>query len=658
MGAVAANINALLEAEQMLQLFIDDVADHAVLMLDPAGKVISWNAGAERIKGYRADEIIGRHFSCFYTPEDIAAKRPEKGLATALETGKFSDHGIRVRKDGSHFVAAVTIRPIRDADGRLLGFGKITRDTTDAMETTKRLAASEQRLQARIDALLDTMVDGVVTIDERGDIQSFNKACARLFGYTPEEVIGQNVRMLMPEPYHSEHDGYLANYQRTGEAKIIGIGRDVSGKRKDGSIFPMELSVGEASGEAQHHYVGILRDITQRRESEKIREQLRQSQKLEALGQLTAGIAHDFNNLLAVIMSNLELLQGRVGDDRESNELVREGLDAATHGAELTRRLLMFGRRQMLHRQALRPNDIVSGLRSLLQRTLGERIEVKVALARERWLVNTDRGLFEDALINLAINARDAMPSGGILMFETENLDFEPGFIVGGEEVVAGEYVMVAVTDTGSGMARETIAKAFEPFFTTKETGKGSGLGLSMVYGFVKECHGYVTIYSELGFGTSVKIYLPRVQSEAGAMQRGETSTSGQVRPRQKTLVLVVEDDPAVQKSTAALVTDMGYDVVVATDGEEALAVLAEHPAIELLLSDVMLPGPLNGPELAAKAVERMPHLKVLFNSGYAPQGLLEKGLLTEGAAVIGKPFRKQQLQAKIAEVLNAGVAR
>ncbi len=642
---------AAFASEQLVRLFVDGLPDHALLVLDRSGHVRSWHAGAQRIKGYAESEILGQHFSRFYLPEDRAAGKPQQALEMAERYGKFEEVGYRLRKDGSRFVANVVISPIRDARGELWGYGKITRDITERLEAEDRIKSSEKKLQNLVDTVLDTIVDGVVTIDRRGEILSYNKACVGLFGYAAEEVIGKNVRMLMPEPYHAEHDTYLQNYQTTGVAKIIGIGRAVSGRRKDGSVFPLELAVGEMQKGAEHAFVGIMRDISERRDAEQARDQLRHAQKMEALGQLTGGIAHDFNNLLAIIIGNLDLALEAV-DDENLRSFLEPSLDAALHGSALTQQLLAFGRKQALQPQILSINDLLARLLTLAQRTLGERIAIKLATARDLWPVCIDPGQLENALLNVAVNARDAMPDGGKLIFETANATLDETYVASNHDAIAGDYAMIAVSDTGTGMTPEILAQAFEPFFTTKDTGKGSGLGLSMVYGFVKQSAGHIKIYSEPGHGTTIKIYLPRTDGSAGSATDGKSAAKAAQQSPAK-LVLVVEDNPDVLKLTATMVGSLGYAVLTATNGDGALKIIAARPAIDLLMTDVMLAGEINGPMLAQRAVELQPHMKVLFNSGYAEQAIFERGLLDRNVQLISKPFRKPQLAAKLKEIME-----
>jgi PAS domain S-box-containing protein len=642
------------ESDHLLHMFVERLHDHAVFLLDPTGKIISWNIGAQRIKGYAADEIVGRHFSCFYSSEDIAAGKPESALEIAARAGRFEEVGTRVRKDGSRFLANVVISAIRDENGVLRGFGKLTHDITELSATQELIKSSGTRLRSLVDTVLDTIVDGVITIDQRGNIQSFNKASVRVFGYAPEEVIGHNVRILMPTPYSEEHDTYLDSYRASRIFKIIGIGREVIGQRKDGSTFPMELAVGATSHGGDHAFVGIVRDITERREAEAAREQLRQAQKMEAIGQLTGGIAHDFNNILGVIVGNLDMLvdQIRTKDDGDPMELLTPTIDAAIRGSELTKQLLAYGRKQSLQPKTVSINELVANFAKMAHRVIGERIEIVVLPAPDLWNVFADPRQIEDALLNLSVNARDAMPTRGKLIFETQNVTVDEAYGALNPDLSPGDYAMLAVSDTGTGMTREVAAQAFDPFFTTKEMGKGSGLGLSMVYGFVKQSAGHIKIYSEVGVGTSIKIYLPRAGGPL-SVAASEASVEFSAPAPTKRLVLVVEDNPNVLKMTTTMVESLGFAVLAAADGDVAERILAERSDIDLLFTDVMLSGKTNGPALAQLAAAMRPGIKILFTSGYAEQSIFEHGLLGEGAHLLGKPFRKQQLAVKIEEVLR-----
>jgi len=639
--------SALYDPQQHLHLFIEEVRDYALLMLDTSGNVLTWNAGAHAIKGYEASDIVGRHFSLFYTPEDNAAGKPQQALATAARERRFSDVGQRVRKDGSRFLADVVITAIFGPGGELLGYGKITRDISARAAAADELRTSELRLQSLVDTVLDTLVDGLMIIDRKGRIQTYNRACETLFGYDARSVIGKNVRMLMPPEISCEHDQYLRNYQKTGVRKIIGISREVTGQRKDGSTFPMHLAVGEASHCGEPIYVGIIRDLTARNHTE---DQLRQSQKMEAVGQLTGGIAHDFNNILMVVMANAEALLELKRVSPGVRRRVKQISKATGRAAELTRQLLAFSRRQPLSPQPTNLNELVTATGELLRRVLGETIEISFSLAANLWTVNADRAQLESALVNLALNARDAMPGGGRLLIETHNQPFDADDTAQHPDVKQGDYVMLAVSDDGIGIPSESLSRVFDPFFTTKEVGKGTGLGLSMVYGFIKQSNGHVRICSEVGVGTTVRLYLPRTRAKAETA--AEPDADGMPRGRER--IMVVEDDPQVRESVVEPLRSLGYDVVEASGGEAALAMLSAAAApFDLMLTDVVMPGRLGGKDLAVAAARQWPRMAIVFMSGYSEDAITHQGQLDPGVRLLTKPFRKHDLAAMVRRTLD-----
>jgi signal transduction histidine kinase/CheY-like chemotaxis protein len=395
---------------------------------------------------------------------------------------------------------------------------------------------------------------------------------------------------------------------------------------------------------------------TQIAEREKVEEALRQAQKMEAVGQLTGGVAHDFNNLLQVITGNLDTLLRRAGDkEGDIRRLANAAMRGAERAAILTQRLLAFSRRQPLAPQPIEVNKLVAGMSDLLRRTLGETIRVETVLAGGVWRASADANQLENALLNLAVNARDAMPGGGSLTIETGNAYLDEEYAAAHEEVRAGQYVTVAVTDTGTGMTKETLGRVFEPFFTTKETGRGSGLGLSQVYGFMRQSDGHVTVYSELDQGTTVRLYLPR---HLGAEASADTAVEAHpiVGADAEEVVLIVEDDEDVRINTVAMVRDLGYRVLDAENGQAALRVLGSQPSVRLLFTDIGLPGGLNGRQLADEARRIRPELVVLFTTGYARNAIVHHGRLDPGVEVIGKPFTYAALATKIRKVLDDAV--
>ena len=493
---------------------------------------------------------------------------------------------------------------------------------------------------------LDTAPDAIITIDEHGIVQSFSDAAERVFGYAPGEVIGRDVSMLMDSPHRESHDGYLARYLRTGEKRIIGIGREVEARRKDGSIFPIDLAVGEARFGGTRIFTGFIRDLTQRARMEA---ELRQAQKMEAVGQLTGGLAHDFNNLLTVITGNLEMLERRVAGDSDAQSLLGEAQEAAELGAKLSNRLLAFGRRQPLRPEPIDLGALVWGLTDLLRRTLGAAIRIETRFAQNLPIAMADPGQFENALLNLAINARDAMPEGGKLIIETAAVEVDKD-VAADIDLPTGRCVLLSLSDTGVGMSPEIRERAFEPFFTTKGPGAGSGLGLSMVYGFVKQSGGHVRLDSEEGRGTTVRLYLPVSEGEgsgeAAPRQAEAEATSGET-------ILVVEDDVRVRRVSTRRLKEMGYAVIEADRGTAALEVLARGEPIDLLFTDVVMPGGMTGLELARQARSLRPGLKILFTSGYASPAAMKDEVLTGDAAWLGKPYSNADLGAKLRQLLR-----
>jgi PAS domain S-box-containing protein len=531
----------------------------------------------------------------------------------------------------------------RAVDGTPVSLLEFDLDVTEA----KRSQAIMEEREARLRSILDTSPDAIITIDARGIVQSFSNAAERLFGYEAGEVIGHNVNILMPSPHRENHDEYLQRYLQTGEKRIIGIGRQVEARRKDGSTFPMQLAVGEVKLGETRLFSGFITDLTAR---VKMEEELRHAQKMEAIGQLTGGVAHDFNNLLTVISGNLEMLERRLKTSEE-REILKEAQEATQLGADLSKRLLAFGRRQSLVPKAVNLNTLVGSMTDLLRRSLGETIAIQTRLAVGLPTILVDPGQIENTLLNLAVNARDAMPKGGRLIIETALTEIEPDYAAAYADVTPGRYVTLAVTDTGTGMTPEVRERAFEPFYTTKGPGAGSGLGLSMVYGFVKQSGGHVQLYSELGHGTTVRVYLPsRGENTGTEARRGDVSAA---RPASSETILVVEDDPRVRRVSVRRLKELGYSVIEADSGPAALKIIEDGEPFDILFTDIVMSGGMTGVDLARDVRRQRPDLKILFTSGYAEPAILKGGLLTEGAGWLGKPYSISELDAKLRELLD-----
>ncbi len=635
---MARNRGAIADpSDDAFHLLVEAVQDYAIFMLDPAGLVASWNPGAERIKGYNAGEIIGRHFSCFFTPEEQAAGKPGQALSAALSTGRYEEEGFRVRQDGSRFWAHVTLTPLLDAAGSHKGFAKVTQDITERRQADEALVRS----------ILDSAVDAIISIDETGVIESANPATERIFGYARGELLGRNVRMLMPEPDRGRHDGYIGNYLRTGQAKIIGIGREVAGRRKDGSSVFLHLSVGEFRlRDGSRHFSGILRDIS---EARRMAHQLQQVQKLEAIGQLTGGIAHDFNNLLGVVIGNLDFVLEDLDPQSKDGQAVSRALNSALHGADLTRRLLAFSRDQPLEPKDFAINDMLPDVVAVLKRTLGASITINLAPHPDLWPAYADASQVQDAVLNLAINARDAMPEGGVLTIETGNITLDEDYARENVEVKPGDYAMLAVSDTGTGIPPDIMKRVLEPFFTTKPVGKGTGLGLSMIYGFAKQSGGHLKIYSEMDHGTTVKLYLPRGRGQ-GPGEEKSTPAPGKARGGDET-ILIAEDNAELLHAAAKQLAKLGYRILEAANGEAALAILQQTKGIDLLFSDIVMTGRMTGRDLAREARKLRPNLKILLTTGYAEKAAAGSG---DDWPILRKPYRRQELALRLRSVLDA----
>lgn len=426
----------------------------------------------------------------------------------------------------------------------------------------------------------------------------------------------------------------------------------VVNRRKDGELRTEEMTitpVKDDSGEISH-FIAVKQDITDRMALE---EQLQRAQRLEAIGQLTGGIAHDFNNILTVVLGNAELLGEALADDPHLQPLAGMITNGAQRGAELTHRLLAFARKQPLNPEIVDVTGLVRGMQKLLHRTLGEHVEVELECREPLWLALVDSAQLESALLNLAINARDAMPAGGKLVIETHTAVLDEDYTAHHAEVMPGEYVLLTVSDSGCGIAPENLQRVLEPFYTTKEKGKGTGLGLSMVYGFVKQSKGHLKLYSEPGEGTTVKLYLPR--STDGCDVAADTSSKPFATGGSET-ILVVEDDELVRSHAEAQLVAMGYRVIVAAGGAQALAVLREHEPVDLLFTDIVMPGGMNGRELAEAARAIRPGLRVLYTSGYAENAIVHHGRLDPGVRLLGKPYRRSELAVKVREALAGEV--
>jgi PAS domain S-box-containing protein len=620
---------------------IDAITDYAIYMLDPEGFVATWNPGAARFKGYKAGEIIGQHFSRFYTEEDRAAGTPALALRTAAQEGRFEKEGWRVRKDGTRFWAHVLIDPIRAPSGELLGFAKITRDLTERKAAEETLRRSEEEFRRLVQGVTDY---AIYMLDQEGRVTNWNAGAQRIKGYEASEIVGQYFGRFYTEADREAGEPAKALRIAAAEGRFEKEGWRV---RKDGSPFwahvvidPIRNDAGDIIGFAK-----ITRDITERqkaqRELEETRQALFQSQKLDAIGQLTGGVAHDFNNLLMAVLGSLELLRKRLPPDPMAARLLENAVQGAQRGAALTQRMLAFARKQELKFEGVDVPALMRGMTGLLQRSLGPSIELATRFPPELAPALTDANQLEIALLNLALNARDAMPAGGRITIEATEETLEGGGAIG---LPAGAYVRLAVIDGGAGMDESTLARATEPFFTTKGVGKGTGLGLPMVHGLAEQSGGRMRLSSRLGEGTRVEVWLPRADAVGLRGAAGLTDGDLNGAALRPCVVLAVDDDSLVLTNTAAMLEDLGHKVLVAASGSEALALLAEH-AVDLVITDYAMPQ-MTGLELAREIEARRPGLGIVLATGYAelPPG--------DGADIprLAKPYSQAELARLLAD--------
>lgn len=498
-------------------------------------------------------------------------------------------------------------------------------------------------------AILEMTADAVIVSDHRGIITRANPAACRLFQYDADELIGQSVNVLMPTALADLHDGFMAHHVKTGEKRIIGVGRDVEGQRKDKSIFPLHISVSCAEASEQRMFVAIMHDLTQDKATQHA---LSRSQRLDAIGQMTGGIAHDFNNLLTVVIGNLELLEMRGASPRQGT-LIKDALDSAELGADLTARLMVFARRSNLKPVETDLRVLCEETLAILRRTLGANTRIRTRFAADLNPVMIDAVQLQSALMNLALNARDAMGPNGELLVSLANVTIDDTYMAQETDIKLGDYVRLSVSDNGAGMSAEAQQRAFEPFFTTKSESGGTGLGLAMVYGFVRQSGGHITLYSELGHGTSFGLYFPAVPAHGSLPEASDTTSGrGDLPLGHGETVLIVEDNPKVRKLSVARIRDLGFNTEEAGNGDEAYRMLTSGIHADVVFSDLVMPGVLNGYDLAARVTSEFPHLKVLLTSGYASD--VVTGAMARGQTydILRKPYRQSDLAQRLQALL------
>jgi PAS domain S-box-containing protein len=611
----------LYDSERAFRLLVKGITDYAIYMLDPEGHVTNWNAGASRIKGYRAKEIIGKHFSVFYTDEDRATGLPQKALETARKEKHFLTEGWRVRKDGSRFFASVVIDPIFEKR-KLIGYAKITRDITERQTALSNLLKSEGQFKTLVGGVTDY---ALYMLDPEGYVSNWNVGGERIKGYSAREIVGQHFSRFYTPADQAAGKPARALKIAVETGHYVEDGWRV---RKDGSFFwasvvidPIRNEAGELVGFAK-----ITRDITERKEAQEklfqIQRQLAESQKLDALGQLTGGVAHDFNNLLMIISGNTHTIRKEIRSEKSIRAL--QSIQAASErAASLTRQLLTFARRQSVQPQPVKLTERLAALRDVLSSGIGSSVSLTIDVPDDIWKVVVDPNEFETALVNLVVNARDAMPDGGSVIVSAKN-------------VPAEGHVAISVEDTGVGIPEDIAAKVFDPFFTTKAVGKGTGLGLSQVHGFAHQAGGTVGLKSMLGKGTRVTICLPKAATESASLQ-DKTASAG------SGTVLLVEDNPEVANASTSLLEELGYNVRWAPDAVSALAEL-EKDGIDIVCSDIVMPGKLDGVGLAKAIREKRPKLPILLMTGFSATAKE----ISSQFPVLRKPYQLHELSREL----------
>lgn len=630
-------------SDERYRLLVEAVTDYAIYMLDAEGVVTSWGTGARRFKGYEADEILGQHFSRFYTEEDRRNGLPQRALETAAREGRYESEGWRVRKDGRTFWANAIIDPIYGPAGEIIGYAKITRDLTERRAAEQALRRSEEQFRLLVQGVADY---AIYMLDPEGIVTSWNLGAQRIKGYQPDEIIGGHFSAFYTEEDRAAGEPRRALETARREGKFEKEGWRL---RKDGSRFWASIVL-DAIHDDDGRIIGfakITRDMSERREAERAleeaREALFQTQKIESIGQLTGGIAHDFNNLLTAVLGSLELLSKHVSADPKLAGLVGHAIQGAERGISLTQRMLAFARRQDLSPKSVDVTALVSGMTDLLQRSLGPLVEIETRFPLKLAAVHADPNQLELALLNLTTNARDAMPSGGTIVIAAREQDFA---VAGRLGLPAGRYLCLSITDTGEGMDEGTLTRAREPFFTTKGVGKGTGLGLSMVHGMAEQSGGWLGLRSQPGQGTTAEIWLPIAEPVAEVPAAAAPSALEAEADKTSPLrILAVDDDALVLMNTAALLEDLGHEVVEASSGKQALEALRQGAGFDLVITDHAMPQ-MTGAQLFEVIKQEWPGLPVVLATGYAElPGGADPALLR-----LAKPFWQGDLARVIGE--------
>ena len=634
--------------ERELAAIVEFSAD-AIIGKTLDGVITSWNRGAEEMYGWTSGEMIGRSVSAL-VPSDRTDEL--RRLLDAVAEGERVEHleTQRLRKDGSLFDVSLSISPIRDAAGVIVGASTLARDITDTKRAVDALLASE----ARKTAILNSALDSIICMDHQGRVVEFNPAAERVFGYSRQESVGREMaELIIPPGVRDDHRAGLARYLATGEGPILGTRVEIEAMRADGSVFPAELAITRVDLASPPIFTGYLHDVTERNriraELASAEQRRRQSERLESLGQLAGGVAHDFNNLLGVMINYAAFAAEQMPADSPALQDIEEIRRAGERAVELTRQLLTFSRNETVRPEPLDLNASVADMERLLRRTLGEHVTLTTSFAPDLDWVLADPGHMEQILVNLAVNARDAMPNGGELRIETANVELDEDFARGDPETHPGPHVRLVVADNGIGMPREVADRAFDPFFTTKPAGQGTGLGLATVYGIVKGAGGTISLYSESGHGTVCCVHLP---AAPGIERRTPRTAARGAQGGQGERVLVVEDETALRQVAARILQTGGYTVTHTGSPTEALSLIEHDDAVDLLLTDVVMPEML-GTELAVRVAEIRPDLPILYMSGYIDPLVGARYQMSDPERIVQKPFSREDLLARVRDTLN-----
>ncbi|MCP4739499.1 MAG: PAS domain S-box protein, partial [Bosea sp.] len=622
------------QTEERRRIF--ETSQDLILIVDSNGTLIQVSPSSRAILGYWPEEMIGHNAAEFIYPDDLEAGR--NAMRTARRGGKSQIPNLRYFHRDGRIVSMSWLGAWSEPVKRHFF---VARDMTDALLAQQTLRESEQLARG----IIETSLDAFVQMDESGCITDWNSQAEKIFGWPRSDAIGRSlVELVVPEQHRAAHRAGLEHFLFTGESRILGRRLEIEALRRDGQGIKVELSITELKRRDGIVFNGFIRDLTDRIAAE---DRIRHAEKMEAVGQLTGGIAHDFNNILTVITGTIEILAEAVADKPQLAAITRMIDDAASRGAELTQHLLAFARKQPLQPRDVDVNALIIDTAKLLRPTLGEHIEIESVFESDICVAIVDPNQLATALLNLALNARDAMPNGGKLILETGLAVLDENYARNNEDVRAGRYVLIAISDTGVGIRPDILDKVFDPFFTSKGAGKGTGLGLSMVYGFVKQSAGHIKIYSEEGHGTTIKMYLPPGADAAAAESLPPAAQSGHET------ILVVEDDKLVRDYVLTQLHSLGYVTLGAANAAEALALVDAGRDFDLLFTDVIMPGAMNGRQLADAIEQRRPGVKVLYTSGYTENAIIHHGRLDTGVLLLAKPYRKSDLASMIRKALG-----